>query len=66
MFNSMLEKLKIKIGNFQVKYEHKPSTIVVNSASIIALKEIEFKILILKDIKMVLSNRVNPDDFELY
>ncbi len=66
MFNSMVEKLKVKIVNFQAKYEHRPSVIVVNPTSIIAVKDVEFKVLILKDIKMILSNRVRPDDFELY
>lgn len=66
MIESMLEKLKVKIMNFNVKYESEPMYIVVHPASIIAIKSDIFKTAILKDIKIITSNRVNADDFELY
>ena len=40
--------------------------IIVHPASIIALKQVEFSLLVLGDILIFTSNRVDPDDFELY
>jgi hypothetical protein len=64
--NSMVSKLKVKILNFSVKYEDQPRMIIVHPTSIIAIKQIEFRLLILDKIPIFTSNRVNPDDFELY
>lgn len=64
--NSMVSKLKVKILNFSVKYEDQPRMIIVHPTSIIAIKQVEFRLLILDNISIFTSNRVNPDDFELY
>ncbi|HNQ19439.1 MAG TPA: hypothetical protein PKI46_00095 [Bacteroidales bacterium] len=64
--NSMIERLKVKLLNFKVKYQDSPRMIIVHPASIIALKQVEFSLLVLGDILIFTSNRVDPDDFELY
>jgi hypothetical protein len=64
--NSMIEKLKVKISNFSVKYEDQPRMIIVHPTSIIAIKQVEFSLLVLDNILIFTSNRVSPDDFELY
>ena len=64
--NSMVSKLRVKILNFSVKYEDQPRMIIVHPTSIIALKQFEFRLLILDNISIFTSNRVSPDDFELY
>lgn len=66
MIESMISKLQVKLSNFNVKYESEPGYIAVNPASIIAVKQDFFKTAILKDIKIIISNRVDIDDFELY
>jgi hypothetical protein len=62
----MISKLQVKLSNFNVKYESEPAYIVVNPACIISIKSDIFKTAILKDIKIIISNRVGIDDFELY
>jgi hypothetical protein len=64
--NSMIDKLKVKISNFNGKYRHEPRMIIVNPESIIAIKQTEFSLLVLGNILIFTSNRVDPDDFELY
>lgn len=66
MLTSTIERLKVKLANFKVKYHEEPKIIVVNPKSIIAAKQKEFDMLALSSLLTYKSNRVAENDFEIY
>lgn len=70
MDNSFYQKLYVKVSNFKDKYDHNPKYIIINyihkleTASI--LTNLDSVYPYITGLNILLSNRVTPNDFEIY